>query len=110
MKTLVALLLIAADLRGVVRDQKDGTPLAGVSVYLLDTGESAISEADGTFTFADVPTGTLRVAAIDPAYEKKEITATITSSTAAVAPIVLELAGNLLQGNEVLVEVERNKP
>lgn len=46
---------------GVVLERFKKKPLKGVTVKLLGLQAKAVTEADGTFAFVDVPVGTLRV-------------------------------------------------
>src|SRR5438105_6820384 len=61
-----------APFRGTIRDKKTGAPLAGVSVYVTETGDVAVTDEAGRFEFPELSEGTWHVVAIDPAYEKKE--------------------------------------
>ena len=44
-------------IRGTVVDTEGGSPIEDVSVRLQDTGATTTTDADGRFTFADVPPG-----------------------------------------------------
>ncbi|MFN7914584.1 MAG: carboxypeptidase regulatory-like domain-containing protein [Vicinamibacterales bacterium] len=47
----------AGTIRGTVVDTEGGSPIEDVSVRLQDTGATTTTDADGRFTFADVPPG-----------------------------------------------------
>lgn len=49
-----------ADFTGVVKDRDTHTPLPGVTVSLAD-GRSVVTDAEGRFTFVEVPAGTSSV-------------------------------------------------
>src|SRR5688572_29223676 len=100
--------IASAALEGVVRDQKSGAPLPGVSVYVIETGDVAITDENGRFLFPDLPAGTFKVAVIDPAYEKSEIN--VTTEEGAQTSVEIALSSNLVQSEEVVVDVARSRP
>ena len=58
--TLAAVLgsrLLAAEIRGVVRDESTGGPVAGAVVTLEESGRAAVTGSDGTYAIHDVPPG-----------------------------------------------------
>src|SRR5262245_31691974 len=95
-----------APISGVVRDRGTGAPVAGVSVYLSETGEVAITDEAGRFELAGATAGTWSVVAIDPSYKRLTIKVVVPASGTA-APLDLQLDSANLRGDEVVVEVER---
>lgn len=93
---------------GTVRDRDGGRPLPGVSVYLVESGAVAITDEQGRFELPAAPGTRLQIVALDPSYER---------ATAVVAvprdrqpePIDLALVPLNLRGEEVLIEVERQR-
>jgi len=65
----VAIVLRPNTLRGVVRESRNGTPMAGVAVKLVSSGEvvtSTITGPDGHYSFVEIPAAvTLTIAALD---------------------------------------------
>ncbi len=63
---LCTTLLPAADIRGTVKNAAGGEPLDRVRVLLLEAGRFAVTAADGSFAFRDLPPGnyTLRLSAV----------------------------------------------
>ena len=55
-------------IRGVVFNQKLQIPLAGVSLTLAEVGESATSDAEGKFSFENVPPGRYTILAEKAGY------------------------------------------
>ena len=70
----VSIALRPNTLQGVVRDSKDSSPLAGVNVGLVSTGQvitATVTGKDGRYLFKDIPAPvTLTVTALD--YERRE--------------------------------------
>src|SRR5687767_298427 len=83
---------IAAPVRGTIIDAKTGAPLVGVSIYLIETGEVAVTDEHGAFEFADVAAGEWHVAAIDPAYERKDTTVTVVAGRDGPVPLSISLS------------------
>ena len=46
------------ELSGKVKDGKDSTALAAVSIYIPDLKLAAITNSDGTYTIKNIPNGT----------------------------------------------------
>jgi len=65
---------------GTVTDL-EGTPIEGATVS-TDTGQSALTGADGTYTVADVPVGERSVTASATGYESQTQTVTVAESLA----------------------------
>lgn len=58
--TLAAVLgsrLLAAEIRGVVRDESTGEPVAGAVVTIEESGRAAVTGTDGAYAIPDVPPG-----------------------------------------------------
>jgi len=56
---------------GKVTNAVGGTSIAGATVLVEDTGQSAITAADGTYTITDVPTGDRSVTASADGFESQ---------------------------------------
>ncbi|WP_245531127.1 carboxypeptidase-like regulatory domain-containing protein [Belliella baltica] len=66
--------LWAQDLRIVVKEEHEKTPLMGVAMLILENRQGAVSDENGTITFSNPPSGkiTLRFQLIG--FENKEMT------------------------------------
>lgn len=91
--------------RGVVRDQATGRPVPGVSVYLADTGAVSITDETGAFELSG-PDGPWQLVAVDPSYRKATIAVPAGRD---LLPLELTMVPLNLRGEEVLVEVERQR-
>ncbi len=91
--------------RGTIRDQATGRPVPGVSVYLAETGAVAITDEAGAFELAG-PDGPWQVVAVDPSYRK---VAVLVPAGRDLLPLALTMTPLNLRGEEVLVEVERQR-
>ncbi len=65
----MALPLIAATIRGSVRDKRTGRPVPGAEVQLQQTGESVSTGVDGKFLFAGVHSGACVIVVYHGDYE-----------------------------------------
>ncbi|MBM2826655.1 MAG: peptidase and subtilisin kexin sedolisin [Dehalococcoidia bacterium] len=64
---------------GTVTNVSNSTPISGASVS-VDSGQSATTAADGTYTIANVPTGTRTVIAAASGFNSQTKTATVTQN------------------------------
>ena len=80
----------AGSARGVVVDAAGGTPLAGAVVTLAETGTSATTGPEGTFTIDGVPPGLYTLTVIRDGYAP--LTTPVTVSAGAATPLELRLA------------------
>ncbi len=91
------LVLVVADatLAGTL-DDVNGTPVAGAQLEIVGSGadgRQAVVAADGTFRFAQLPAGTLRVRIRHPDYPPHEVDAVATSGLAPSVRLRLPLGG-----------------
>ncbi len=80
----------AGSARGVVVDVAVGTPLAGALVTLAETGMSATTGPEGTFTIDGIPPGMYTLTVIRDGYAP--LTTPVTVSAGAATPLELRLA------------------
>lgn len=93
---LVGVICQAQSLTGSVRDTRTNQPLAGVSVRLLSTTRGTLTNAQGSFSLQNVPSGryTLRVSSVG--YRMADETITLTnqvdpSINIRLQPLVVQL-------------------
>ncbi len=98
----------AATIHGVVTDRATGQPIAGVSIYLAETGEVAITGDDGGFDLLGAGAGTFEVVAVDPSYRRLSAKVVVTADGAS-EPVALALESLGLRGDEIVVEVDRTR-
>jgi hypothetical protein len=91
--------------RGTVRDKNTGAPIPGVSVYLAETGAVSITDEHGSFELVGAD-GPWQLVAVDPSYRKATLAVPAGRD---VLPVDLTLQPLNLRGEEVLVEVERQR-
>jgi iron complex outermembrane receptor protein len=94
-------------INGSVTDRETGRPLAGANVIVAGTGIGTITDADGKFLLASVPSGTLEVRAsyigFAQAVEQAEIAAGETTR------VVLSLLPGMLQIQPITVSATRGR-
>lgn len=73
----------AARLSGTILDSTRGVPLAEAAVYLVGTAYYAVSRADGSFAFSDLPSGTYEVGFRHPRLDTLALVAPRTKVTLA---------------------------
>ncbi|HEU0036030.1 MAG TPA: TonB-dependent receptor [Kofleriaceae bacterium] len=94
----------AATIRGKVIDSTTGKPVPGASVFDKSTGESAITDDDGSFEFAPgAATGPTNLVVVDPSYKRAE--ARFDGSH----DVAIELEPISVRGEEIVVEAERER-
>jgi len=86
-----------ASLRGKVLAARDGSPLPGATVRLLDSPRGTLTQSDGSFQFTDLPSGTYGVAVAYLGYAADTLTARVAldetpSLTFRLQPAAPELA------------------
>jgi Tol biopolymer transport system component len=74
---------------GTVTDASDGSPIAGAMVS-ADTGQSAITAGDGSYSIPDVPVGDRSVAASADGYESAQQTVPVAENATSTADFTLE--------------------
>lgn len=62
------------DVVGTVRDSQTGQPLAGVTVMILQTGDSTTTDATGRYSFSAVPEGLYTFIVGETDYEPRTLT------------------------------------
>ncbi len=92
----------AAAIHGTVVDATSGKPIPGASVFNKDTGESAITNDDGSFELPGIG-GPANLVVIDPSYKRSDLTYDGTG----VVSIKLEPV--TVRGEEIVVEAERER-
>ena len=82
-------------IQGIVHDPQH-RPVAGVSVKLQattsDLSQSAQSDNDGEFSFANVPVGDYKITVAQPQFQTSEQTVTVTSGSSPILHFQLALA------------------
>ena len=70
------------ELSGKIKNVKDSAPLAGVTIYISDLKLGAISDADGSYVFHNMPRGSylIEVSHIGFASQTREITVSNSTS------------------------------
>ena len=71
--------ILVGSITGTVTNASDATAIGGATVS-VDTGQSATTAADGTYTITDVPTGERSVTASADGFESQTKTATVTGN------------------------------
>lgn len=84
-------------LTGTIRDP-ELNPVSGATVTLVGLTGTAITGADGAFTFTDVPPGTQTVSANASGFRPASATATVLSNQTAVRDVILDQIGGTLKG------------
>ena len=77
-------------LTGVVRDSASGDGLPSANVLLPQWKRGMTTQADGEFTFADLPSGTVVVKVVKIGYRSRQVTLTLDANGA--APVEFRLA------------------
>jgi hypothetical protein len=90
-------------IHGTVHDTTTGKPVPGVSVYNEATGEVAITDDDGRFEFLPGVDGPAKLVVVDPSYQRA------TARYDGEHALAIELTPVTLRGEEVVVEVERER-
>ena len=89
-------------IHGHVVDAQTGKPVAGVSVYLQETDDVALTDDAGNFTFPSGPhSGHLAV--VDPSYQRLDVAGNDQTS------VEIKLTPLMLRGEEIVVEAERER-
>jgi subtilisin len=73
---------------GTVTDALDSMPISGASIS-TDTGQSTTTASDGTYTLADVPTGTRTVTAAAAGYDSADQIVEVAENTTIVVDFAL---------------------
>ena len=97
---LVALAFVASDLAaqatgrvtGRVTDKDGGAPLEGAQVRIEGTNFGAMTTADGRYTIARVPAGTVQLRVVRIGYQSATASATVAAGGAATADFTLTKA------------------
>lgn len=77
------------NISGTVTNADDGTAIAGATVLVEDTGQSAITDASGDYSIADVPTGDHMVTASADGFESASQIVTVLESATTTADFAL---------------------
>ena len=99
--------LFAGSVSGFISNLKDGEPIHYANVFLENTTQGAVSNADGYYIILDVPDGvyTLTVSVIGYKLEKRNINMAATSRI----KVHFDLSPEQIQLEEVIVSAERQK-
>ncbi len=65
---------------GLVANDDDASPIAGATVTVVDTGQSATTDADGTYSIANVPVGDRTVTASSLGFESQSQITTVSEN------------------------------
>jgi len=96
----LSLTLVAQnELTGKIKNAKDNTPLAGVSVYISDLKRGAVSDVDGIYKIQSLPNGTYLAEISFLGFASQVRSLSISGSTEAD----FDLAESRIQLNEVIV-------
>lgn len=90
----------AQSISGVVRSQA-GNPVASAQVYLVDSDLGALTQADGSYSIANVPAGTHTLAVQSLGYRTESVEVTVVAGESAVHNFVL--TQQALQLDELVV-------
>ena len=90
----------AQSISGVVRSQA-GNPVASAQVYLVDSDLGALTQADGSYSIANVPAGTHTLAVQSLGYRTESVEVTVVAGQSAVHNFVL--TQQALQLDELVV-------
>lgn len=96
----------AATIRGVAREAGSGQPLAGVRISIADAGVGVLSSDDGSFLLR-VPQGTYTVVAERIGWRRA--TAEVQARAGATVELQLELAGDPLALDDIVVTTSREE-
>lgn len=96
----------ALAIEGVVVDAATGAPVSGVSVYLTETGDAALSDERGRFALEVPQRGRYALAVIDPGFERVDLVVDAPLRES----LVLRVSGRSVRGEEVVVEAQRDRP
>jgi len=104
---IVAVPIFAGSVSGFISNLKDGEPIHYANVFLENTTQGAVTNADGYYIILDVPDGvyTLTVSVIGYKLEKRNISVGATSRVKAH----FDLTPEQIQMEEVIVSAEREK-
>jgi thermitase len=80
-------IILPGSITGSVTNAKDGSPIVGAVVS--DGNGTALTDALGTYTIADVPSGTYQVVATKQGYESSSLTVNVLQGATAVANLSL---------------------
>ncbi|MDI1316701.1 TonB-dependent receptor [Flavobacterium sp.] len=91
--------------KGIISD-KDNRPLAGINISMPEVHKEAISDAQGTYEFSNLPNGTFKIIFSSIGYTTKIISLPI-SEKEIIQNITLE--DNIVHMDEVIVSTAFNK-
>ena len=84
--------LATGSIAGTVTSAEDGTAIAGATVLVEDTGQSATTGTDGTYAIADVPAGDHTVTASADGFESSSQVVTVLENQTTTADFALNPA------------------
>ncbi len=98
--------LLAAELKGIVRDAETGESLPGANVYIAGVERGATTDLDGQFAIAGVGAGshTLVVSFIGYKQHRRPIVV-----EADAVELVVELTPEVFRGKEIIIVADRAK-
>ena len=104
---IAAVPLLAGSVSGFISNLEDGEPIHYANVFLENTTQGAVSNADGYYIILDVPDGvyTLTASVIGYKLEKRNISVGATSRV----KVHFDLTPEQIQMEEVIVSAEREK-
>lgn len=101
--TLISFLPLRAQngmIKGLVRGETN--PLPGIKLVLHPTGKGAISDKQGTFTFADIPFGTYTLTASGLGYKAQSREISVNPNTTTTVEFTFSQANFELQNVEII--------
>jgi TonB-dependent receptor len=93
----------AGSIRGVVTDQDFGTPLAGVQVEVVESGQKTLTAEQGNYVLANVKAGSFTLVFTKDSYQK-QVKAGIVVLEGQLAQVDAELTGDFTDMEEFVVE------
>ncbi len=92
---------------GTVLDQDTGVPLAGATVTLVETGQSAVADDLGAFTFSGLTPGSYTLSVSLGGYIAADVP--VDASVAALGPVTLLLASDPSFGEVIIMVGSRTE-
>lgn len=92
----------AADIVGMVSDPTAAGTLAGATVTVLETGQTATTDSGGRFSFAGLPAGTYTIAVDYIGYET--VRQSVNIGATGTTPVTIGMGGDVVQLDAFRVE------
>lgn len=97
--------LAGQEIQGRVVSDEGGLPVEGATIRLSETGASAVSGEDGSFSFLDLPPGRYRMTVSRMGFESVEREVTIYERE--VAQMRIRLANEAIEAGEIAIVARR---